>query len=128
MRLRYSIITLLFTASILAGCSARKNLIGKWKVVSLHLKKNDLLNKNTVIVFDGDGFITFNNGSAARGEWLLNTSQSIITISLYGKALQHDIEIKGEYDFSSNRLLVSDLEDDSKTLLELEKIELEPTH
>jgi hypothetical protein len=126
MRSWYSIITLVFIFIVLGGCSARKNLIGKWKVVDLHLKKNNLIDKNTSIVFDPDGFITFNNGSAARGEWVLNTSQSIITISLYGKASQHDVEIKGEYDFSSDKLTISEVGDESKILLTLEKIEPEP--
>ena len=126
MKSKYFSLFVLFSILILSGCSNRKNLIGKWKVIDFNLEKNNLIDKNTFIVFDPDGFITFNNGSAARGEWDMNTSTSILTISLYGKALQHDVEIKGEYDFSSDKLIITAIEDGTKKLLELDKVELEP--
>jgi hypothetical protein len=126
MKSKHFSLFVLFSILILSGCSNRKNLIGKWKVIDFNLEKNNLIDKNTFIVFDPDGFITFNNGSAARGEWDMNTSTSILTISLYGKALQHDVEIKGEYDFSSDKLIITAIEDETKKLLELDKVELEP--
>ncbi len=126
MKLKHLLLFLLFSGLILSGCNNRKNLIGKWKIVAINLQKNNLIDKNTAIVFDPDGFITFNNGSAARGEWEMNTSTDVLTLSLYGKALQHDMQIKGEYDFSSDKLTITAIDDETKTLLELEKIELAP--
>jgi hypothetical protein len=128
MKSKHTILAALLLMVLVNGCSSKKNLIGKWKVISVNMEKNKILTPAQFIVFDAEGFITFNNGSAARGEWEMNTSKSILTLFLYGKALQHDLQIKGEYHFSSDKLTVAQEGDELKILLELQKVEqLEPT-
>ncbi len=120
-------ILLLFIGLLVAGCNSRKNVVGKWKVISVNVKKNRVLKPPTELVFDADGYIMFNNGKAARGQWEMTPSASSLSIFIYGKALQQDLKIIGTYDFSGDKLKITDSEDESKVLLELEKIEEEPT-
>jgi hypothetical protein len=68
----------------------------------------------------------FNDGKAARGNWEMVTSNNTISLFLYGKALQHDLQIVGEYNFSSNKLTITDPKDEERIFLELERIEEEP--
>jgi hypothetical protein len=120
-------ILLLFIGLLVTGCNSRKNVVGKWKVISVNVKKNRVLKPPTELVFDADGYIMFNNGKAARGQWEMTPSASSLSIFIYGKALQQDLKIIGTYDFSGDKLTVTDTGDVNKVLLELEKIEVEPT-
>jgi len=124
---RGTIILSIFCGVLLVGCDARKNLVGKWKIVSINVKKNRVVSTAEILVFDPEGYITFNTGKAARGQWEITPSNKTLSIFLYGKALQHDVSIIGVYDFSSDRLTISDPKDDGKVLIELEKIEEEPS-
>lgn len=126
MKLVRSFTLLIVIAIALVGCDGPKKLIGKWKVISVNVKKNRVLEPSTVLVFDPEGYVMFNDGKAARGNWEMVTSNNTISLFLYGKALQHDLQIVGEYDFSSNKLTITDPKDEEKTFLELERIEKEP--
>jgi hypothetical protein len=117
-----SVIGLLLLTLFIVGSCARKRIEGKWKIKSMVVQKNKPFDKKNLLVFDPEGFIKYNNNKAASGEWVMNSSNSTITISLYGKSIQKDIEIEGEYDFSGNEFIVTSKEN-SKVLLELEKIE-----
>jgi hypothetical protein len=127
MRSKYSAILLLAVIGLLVGCDSRKNLIGKWKVISVTVEKNRILTPSMVLVFDSEGYIMFDNGKAARGNWEMISSNNTLSLFLYGKALQHDLAIVGEYDFSSNKLTIADPKNEETIFLELERIEDEPT-
>lgn len=125
MRSKYAAILVLLIVGLLVGCDSRKNLIGKWKVISVTLQKNRILTPSMILVFDSEGYIMFNNGKAARGNWEMVSSNNTLSLFLYGKALQHDLAIVGEYDFSSNKLTIADPKNEDRVFLELERIEEE---
>jgi hypothetical protein len=125
MKLVRSFTLLIVITVAIASCDGPKKLIGKWKVISVNVKKNRVLEPSNVLVFDPEGYVMFNDGKAARGNWEMVASNNTISLFLYGKALQHDLQIVGEYDFSSNKLTITDPKNEERIFLELEKIEEE---
>jgi hypothetical protein len=126
MKLVRSFTLLIVITVAIASCDGPKKLIGKWKVISVNVKKNRILEPSNVLVFDPEGYVMFNDGKAARGNWEMVASNNTISLFLYGKALQHDLQIVGEYDFSSNKLTITDPKNEERIFLELERIEEEP--
>lgn len=127
MRSMRSAILFLLIVGLLISCDSRKNLIGKWKVISVTLQKNRILTPSVILVFDSEGYIMFNNGKAARGNWEMVSSNNTLSLFIYGKALQHDLAIVGVYDLSSNKLTIADPKNEDIVFIELEKVEEEST-